>query len=110
MAQAMLTRLGFKVLTAKDGLEAVEIFQKQLNEIHIVVSDLSMPRMDGWKTLVALRRIRPDIPVVLVSGHDEAHALAGDHTELPQVFLHKPYQKAALREALATAMKKIETH
>jgi FixJ family two-component response regulator len=53
----------------------------------------------------ALRRIRPDIPVVLVSGHDESKIITNDHTELPQVFLQKPYQKAALKEALVKAMK-----
>jgi len=105
MAQTMLTRLGYKVLTAKDGVEATEVFKKHLNEIDVVVSDLSMPRMDGWETLSALRRISPDIPVVLVSGHDESKVTTDDHVELPQVFLQKPYQKAALKEALVRAMK-----
>lgn len=106
MAAAMLTRLGFKVLIANDGVEALEVFQQHPNEIHIVLSDLSMPRMDGWETLSALRRIRPGVPVVLTSGYDEAQVLSGDHHELPQVFLHKPYQIAALKDALARAMKK----
>ena len=85
MAPTMLARLGFKVFTAKDGVEAGEVFQKHLNEIRVVVSDLSMPRMDGWETLSALRQIRPDIPVVLVSGHDESQVMTDDRTELPQV-------------------------
>lgn len=106
MAQTMLTRLGFKVLTAQDGVEAIEVFQKHLNEIDIVVSDMSMPHMNGWETLSALRRSRPEIPVVLVSGHDESDLITEDHTELPQAFLHKPFQKAALKEALAKAMKR----
>ncbi len=101
MTATMLTRLGFKVLTAKDGVEALEVFQQHLSEIHIVLSDLSMPRMNGWETLSAIRRIRPDIPVILVSGYDEAQVIAGDHPELPQFFLHKPYQMAALKDALA---------
>ena len=106
MALTMLARLGFKVFTAKDGVEAGEVFQKHLNEIRVVVSDLSMPRMDGWETLSALRRIRPDIPVVLVSGHDESQVMTDDRTELPQVFLQKPYQQAALKDALARALRK----
>ncbi len=106
MAETMLMRLGFKVFTAKDGIEALEIFQEHPDEIRVVVTDLSMPRMDGWETLSALRRIRPDIPVVMVSGHDESKVITDDHTELPQVFLHKPYQKAELKEALAKAIKR----
>lgn len=89
MAQTMLTRLGFKVFTAKDGVEAVEVFQKHLNEIHVVVSDLSMPRMNGWETLSALRRIRPDIPVILASGHDESKVIGDSQPSGLQGFLHK---------------------
>ncbi len=104
MAATMLMRLGYTVLAAKDGVEAVEMFQKHLDEIRCVVSDLTMPRMNGWQTLAALRNLSPDIPVILSSGYNEAQVLLGDHPERPQVFLHKPYQKAALQEALAKAM------
>ena len=104
MAETMLTRLGFEVLTAKDGIEAVEMFKQHKDEVRVVVTDLSMPRMDGWETLSALRRIRPDIPVVLSSGYDEAQVIDNDHPERPNVFLHKPYQNATLQEALSKAM------
>ncbi len=104
MTETMLARMGFKVVTATDGVEAVEIFQQHLDAINIVLTDLSMPRMDGWETLSALRRIRPDIPVILLSGHDDSLVNAGDRAELPQVFLHKPFQKAALKDALARAL------
>ena len=56
----------------------------------------------------ALRQIRPDIPVVLVSGHDKSKVITNDHTELPQAFLQKPYQKAALNNALARALKRLK--
>lgn len=104
MAATMLTRLGYQVLPAKDGVAALEIFTKHADEIDVVLSDLSMPRMNGWETLTVLRQIRPDIPVILASGHDQSKVLAGDHPDLPQVFLHKPYHKAELQEALAKAM------
>jgi two-component system, cell cycle sensor histidine kinase and response regulator CckA len=104
MAATMLNRLGFNVLSAKDGVEAVEMFKKSPDEISVVLCDLSMPRMNGWQTLAALRRIRPTIPVILASGYDEAQVLTGDHPELPQVFLHKPYRKTLLEDALAKAL------
>ncbi len=104
MTTSMLTRMGFKVLEAIDGVNAVEIFQEHQDEIDVVVSDLTMPRMDGWETLVALRRIRPDLPVILASGHDESMALAGDHLISPQAFLHKTYKISTLKESLAKAM------
>ncbi len=55
MARIMLTRLGYDVIEAKDGVEGVEIFQKHRADIHCVLSDLTMPRMNGWGMLAALR-------------------------------------------------------
>jgi CheY-like chemotaxis protein len=104
MAATMLMRMGFKVLSAKDGVEALQIFKNHPDEVDIVLSDLSMPHMDGWETLTALRQIRPGIPAVLASGHDQSKVLVVDHAELPQVFLHKPYKKAELQAALAKAI------
>jgi CheY-like chemotaxis protein len=104
MAAALLTYLGFSVLAAKDGVEAVEVFRRHQGEIRCVLCDLTMPRMGGWETLAALRKLAPGIPVVLASGYDEASVMAGDHPEQPQVFLPKPYQMAALKNALARAM------
>ncbi len=104
MAQAMLTRLGFRVITATDGIEAVEVFKNHSDTIDVVLCALSMPRMNGWQTLAALRLIRPALPVVLTSGHDEATIRDGALFEGSQVILHKPYQKSALKEALEKAL------
>ena len=59
-----------------------------------------MPRMNGWETLAALRKLAPGLPVILASGYDQAHALAGEHPELPQAFLRKPYHLQGLRDAI----------
>jgi CheY-like chemotaxis protein len=104
MAAAMLTRLGFAVLEAKDGVEAVELFRQYQDEIRCVLCDLTMPRMDGWETLTALRQLAPDLPVILASGYDKAQVMAGDHLELPQVFLGKPYKLKGLGDAIGKAL------
>jgi PAS domain S-box-containing protein len=100
MSKKMLTRLGYKVLEAKDGVEAVEMFLQHQDKICFVLSDLTMPRMDGWDTLAALRKLSPCIPVVLSSGYDEAQVMAGEHSEHPNAFLGKPYQLKGLRETI----------
>ncbi len=105
VAASMLESLGFKVITAQDGDEAVEIFTKQQKNIDAVLCDLSMPRMDGWQTLKALRKMAPEIPVVLSSGHDEYSAtLSGSNPLRDEIFLHKPYQKKELKHALSCAL------
>jgi signal transduction histidine kinase len=100
MVVAMLTRLGFRVLEAKHGVEAVEIFRHHQEEIRCVLSDLTMPQMDGWETLTALRKLSPGIPVILSSGYDEAHVMAGEHPERPNAFLGKPYHLKELSETI----------
>ena len=53
---------------------------------------------------MALRKLVPDIPVILASGYDTARVMAGDHPELPQAFLSKPYQIQGLRDAIGRAL------
>jgi two-component system cell cycle sensor histidine kinase/response regulator CckA len=104
LAATMLTRLGFSVLEAKDGGEAAEMFRQHRDEIRCVLLDLTMPRLDGWATLAALRHINPDIPVILSSGYDEVEVMTGDHPEWPQAFLSKPFGLDGLRSAISQAL------
>ena len=65
-----------------------------------------MPRMNGWETLMALRKPVPDIPVILASGYDKAHVMAGDHPEWSQVFLGKPYYSKRPNKAVIADAKR----
>jgi PAS domain S-box-containing protein len=104
MVAIMLERLGFTALEAKDGMEALEIFKQHQSKIKFVLTDLTMPRMNGWETLTAMRKLQPNIPVILASGYDLAHVMEGDHPELPQAFLAKPYNLKALRAAISQTL------
>jgi two-component system, cell cycle sensor histidine kinase and response regulator CckA len=104
--ESVLKQSGFMVLTAVDGVDALEIFQQHRDEIGCVLCDLTMPRMNGWETLTALRKLSPGIPVILSSGYSEAQAMAGEHPELPQAFLTKPYGFATLKDTIVRFMKK----
>jgi signal transduction histidine kinase/CheY-like chemotaxis protein len=103
MVKTMLIHLGFTVLEARDGIDAVEVFRQHLDEICCVICDLTMPRKDGWETLTALRKLSPTIPVVLTSGYDEAQVMAGEHTEHTNAFLGKPYQLKELSDTIRRA-------
>lgn len=108
LAKAMLIHLGYSVLVAKDGIEALEVFRLHRESIRCVLCDLSMPRMDGWQTLSALRRLAPNLPVILSSGYDKVHAMVGHHSQHPQFFLGKPYDFAGLQEAIQQALTSIK--
>jgi signal transduction histidine kinase/CheY-like chemotaxis protein len=103
MVTVMLTRLGFTVLAAKNGVEAVDVFRDHVKTIVCVLLDLTMPRMNGWTTLTALRQIAPGVPVILASGYSEAQVMAGAQSERPQAFLAKPYRREQLCEAIRQA-------
>jgi PAS domain S-box-containing protein len=105
VAQVMLKRLGYEVVIAAGGRDAIEVLRRQPDGIDCVLCDLSMADMDGWETMAGLGRIRPDLPVILASGFTEAHALAGGHAR-PRSFLKKPYSLDGLREAVADACEK----
>jgi two-component system cell cycle sensor histidine kinase/response regulator CckA len=104
LGQSALTSLGFAVLLAKDGVEALEVFRQHKDEVRCVVCDVTMPRMDGWETLAALRKLAPGLPVVLASGYDQAQVMAGNHAELPEAFLSKPYHLQDLGDAIRRAL------
>ena len=104
LTRTVLENIGYQVVEAADGAAAVEVFRQHQDQIRCVLCDLTMPRLDGWATLKALRSLRPDVAVILTSGYDEAQVLAGEHAERPQAFLHKPYASADLEAALAAAL------
>ncbi|NCC51535.1 MAG: PAS domain S-box protein, partial [Spartobacteria bacterium] len=71
----MLERLGFEVLVATDGLEAVALYREHVDQIICVVLDLTMPHLSGYETFCELRKIKPSVNVILASGYNEQSAL-----------------------------------
>jgi PAS domain S-box-containing protein len=96
---ALLEELGFTAITAYDGLQALDVFMDH-PEICFVLLDLTMPKLNGEKCFYELRKICPDIQVIMSSGYSESEieeklggkGLAG--------FLQKPYRLSALMSAI----------
>ncbi|MBI5594223.1 MAG: PAS domain S-box protein [Deltaproteobacteria bacterium] len=100
LGAVMLERLGFTVLTAVDGRDALELFRKRQSEICLVVLDLTMPHMDGAQAFGELRRINPDIRVILASGYSQEDVAARFAGKRLSGVLQKPYSLGKLRELL----------
>ncbi len=100
VARLMLEKLGFSVITAGDGREAIEIYRMRGHEIAVVLLDLTMPHMNGEEAFRELRRIDPAVRVILSSGYSEHEIAARFSGKGLAAFIQKPYQIARLREAL----------
>jgi nitrogen-specific signal transduction histidine kinase len=104
VARAMGTHLGFQVVEASDGEEAVAIFQRRPGEFAMVLMDLTMPRMDGREAFLRMREIDPKVPVVLTSGFSENDVLIDFAGRGLAGFLPKPYQRSQFEQILRQAM------
>lgn len=86
----ILTRAGYDTITAVDGEEAVELFQKNSDRIALALLDVVMPRLAGREALDRIQAIRPDTKVLFCSGYDPEMAQVGFVMEGDHRLLHKP--------------------
>ena len=96
VVRAMLETLGYEVIEARDGLEALEIFRRRSAEIDLVILDLVMPRLTGEAALGRMRRIAPAVPAILVSGYDESGRIGEIVAAGFGGFLQKPFRRQDL--------------
>ncbi len=98
VAEMSLQRAGLKTLSARDGAEAVRLFQENNDRIKLVVLDLTMPGMDGMEAFDHIRTIRPDARIVLSSGYSEKEVTKHFTGKALAGFIQKPYLPAHLIE------------
>lgn len=104
LACRVLQRRGYRVHVAKDGSEGLELWQRLKHEIALVISDVVMPGVSGRDLVIEVRKTRPKLPVILMSGY------VGDSTETTAglnpvpIFVEKPFTVASLGEAVQRAL------
>ncbi len=96
----MLTKMGYNVLIARNGKDALEIYKENQDKIDIVIIDMIMPVMNGGETYDRLKKMYPDIKVLLSSGH----SVNGQATEILERgcngFIQKPFTIEVLSEKI----------
>ena len=98
---------GYAVLEAKDGQEALEAAARYAGTIHLILSDMVMPKMSGMELVRRLKAIRPDIRVLFMSGYS-VYSNGDPEKEFPDVpVLQKPFSSISLVEMVRKA---IEAH
>jgi len=101
VAGMILKEAGYDVLLAQDGMEAIEMLRKHGDEIVCVLLDMMMPRMGGEETFTEMRRLRPDIKVLLSSGYNEQTATNRFAGKGLAGFIQKPYTMKVLVARIA---------
>ena len=96
---AMLQELGFTTITAENGRQAIDKFNRHPG-IECVILDLTMPLMDGAECFRELRQINPHIRIIVSSGYNELEVTTKFAGAGLTGFIQKPYRLSALREAL----------
>jgi two-component system, cell cycle sensor histidine kinase and response regulator CckA len=99
LLNAILVNHGYQVITARDGIEGINLFTAQQTQVALVISDMHMPHGRGDSFAGLLRLIRPDIRVLFISGlgRQEEGSVPAQSTD---PFLLKPFKPAALLEAV----------
>ena len=96
VGRKMLERIGFTVVTAADGSEAIARFRERADDIICAIVDLTMPHVDGAETFRELRRMRPGVRVILSSGYNEQDVTQRFVGKGLAGFIQKPYQLSTL--------------
>ncbi len=104
VAAVMLEDAGYRTLQAADGVEGVEMLRAHRDEIDCVLLDMTMPRMGGEEAFTEMRRIKPDIKVVLSSGYNQQTATQRFTGKGLAGFVQKPYTPDILLAALDEVM------
>ena len=103
-AADILGLAGLEVITAQDGVAGLRYFQRHHDEVALVLLDLTMPKMDGEETFQRLRRLNPDVKVVLSTGFGDLSAKERLVHGGVNGFLQKPYDAQALLECIQAVL------
>jgi len=106
IAGRMCELLGFEVLYAKDGIEALHVFRQHHQKIVSVLLDITMPRMDGVEVMHRMRDVNPCVPIIFVSGYSEIEVARLADEEPIDGFVQKPFRVQALKNALFQVLQK----
>jgi PAS domain S-box-containing protein len=103
--RSTLENYGYQVLTAGSGLEAIARFTQNSDAVHLIITDLAMPFMDGHAAILALRKIRPDVKIIVASGSerevDELRKQVQTDAFIPKPFTNESLLKT-VHEILAS--------
>jgi PAS domain S-box-containing protein len=104
LARQLLAQLGYRLLVAADGVEALATAHRHPAPIHLLATDVVLPQMSGSALAAQLRAVRPELRVLYMSGYTDDEIVRRGLLAPSTVFLQKPFTRRGLAEAVRTAL------
>ncbi len=96
----MLKKLGFTVIEAANGKEALDLYIQYVADITLVMTDMGMPVMDGYELFQKLKMIKPELPIIISSGFGDQVVTSRIPPDEIAGLVSKPFSFEQLREVL----------
>jgi CheY-like chemotaxis protein len=100
IGKKMLEPLGYEVVTSTDGPEALELFRLDPERFDLVITDMTMPSMTGKQLAEKMIQIRPDIPIILVTGYSKVAIVEPGERRIIRKVLLKPLERRTLADTV----------
>ena len=98
---SLLMGLGYEVTACPDGVEALAVFEREHDQIDLVILDMVMPKLSGAEVFRAMKRIQPNVRALLLSGYTKEGAADALLSEGVLEFIHKPFHVGELSRVIA---------
>src|SRR5262249_18376945 len=105
LGRTILQSYGYRVLLAQDGVEALEVYQREQSAIDLVILDLTMPRLSGRDTFRQLVALNLDVRILFASGYSADNVTEAEHEHVLG-FVGKPYRPDDLAQTVRAALDK----
>jgi PAS domain S-box-containing protein len=104
IAKTILMEFGFDVIEAVNGREALELYQKDSAKINIVITDIGMPVMDGYELFFELKKVIPELPIIISTGFGDKAVTSRIPREDMAGLISKPYTMGQMQEVLKSVV------
>jgi len=102
--KSLLEDAGYTVLTAKDGVDAVEVYKKHYQHISLVLSDAGLPKLDGWNVLRKMKELNSALKAIVASGYFEPQEKVPSAESGIYGFVQKPYKPNDILKSVRTVL------
>jgi DNA-binding NtrC family response regulator len=99
----ILQKLGYTVLRARDGKEAIEVYKNNQDKVDLVILDMVMP-YNGGHTFEKLKKLNPDLKIIVISGYTKDYGISDLEKQGCMGFLQKPFDAKALSQKIMDAL------